>query len=764
MGIASTQQLIPVRAVDGGVLRLADGSVRAILECPSLAFGLRDEADQRALFAAWSSLLNSLDHPVQVLISTRDAELGTPGMKSDVDGTAGRALRQIRDSQQEMLRALSVERTVVDRRFLVVVPAGDQVPRGRLGLTRKTAKDTGVAEILTQRLKWIEDGLARLGIRAARLSTAEVVSLLRRALCRESMSGLPTVDEDVITEVGDAVAPAAFIESPTEVRLGDRLARTHAVTGYPRALTPGWVERLLGFDGDLDVSLHVLPAVSATALRFLSRRAGELSSTARLAQERGQLTDPLRVAALEDVTELQDRLARGDERLYTVGLYVTVHGQDRDQLDLSSRRLEALLGSLVVDSRRLTLQQAPALISSLPLGLDRVGLRRFLNTSALAATFPFTGSDLTSTDGLLYGVSPKSKSVVFLDPFALHNHNEVIFATSGAGKSYLTKLKLIRAHQRGIRFHVIDPEGEYAPVVTALGGTVITVCPGRPVGIDPFQVDAERPGALASRIASLLTLIDLLGGGLSVNQRAAAEEALSFAYASHGYSEGRASSDRPPDLAAVIAALTRRLDRWQAVTRAEVEELAHRLDRYVSGSGRWLFEAATEMERPEGPVAYVLSDMPEEDRAPAMFLVLDRLQAVIAENRSPLLMPIDEAWRLMRFAQTAGFVQELAKTLRKRHAGLVLITQDISDVLSTPVGEAVVTSAASQVLMRQAPQAMPRLAQLFNLTPAEQSWLLTAQPGEGLLLAGDRRVPFRSVASQVEDAIIRGTFTAEVAA
>ncbi len=464
------------------------------------------------------------------------------------------------------------------------------------------------------------------------------------------------------------------------------------------------------------------------------------------------------------MTELQDRLARGDERLFTVGLYVTVNGTDRDELDLSSRRLEALLGSLVVDSRRLTLQQQPGLISSLPLGLDGVGLRRFLNTSALAATFPFTGSDLTSTDGLLYGVSPESKSVVFLDPFALHNHNEVIFATSGAGKSYLTKLKLIRAHQRGIRFHVIDPEGEYAPVVAALGGTVISVRPGTPVGIDPFKVDGAHPGALASRIASLLTLIDLLGGGMSVNQRAAAEEALSFAYASHGYSEGRAPSQGRPDLSAVVAALTRRLDRWQATTRSEVEELAVRLDRYVNGSCRWLFERTDEMANPDGAVAYVLSEMPEEDRAPAMFLVLDRLQAVIAENRSPLLIPIDEAWRLMRYPQTAGFVQELAKTLRKRCAGLVLITQDISDVLSTPVGEAVVTSAASQVLMRQASQAMPRLADLFNLTPGEQSWLLTAQPGEGLLLAADRRVPFRSVASTVEDAIIRGTFKVEVAA
>ncbi|HEY8739415.1 MAG TPA: DUF87 domain-containing protein [Candidatus Dormibacteraeota bacterium] len=754
--------LLPVTDVDSGILRLADGSVCAILECPTLAFGIKGEAEQLALAHAWSALLNSLDHPVQVVVSTRQAAVSEPDHRK---ASAGRAVtKALDDSYRDLLRSLSADRAIVDRHFLLVVPAGEATARRwRPGLnTGRAGNRALITDILDERVRWIDGSMRRLGIQPSRLSTREVTWLFYRALCAESAPRLPLPDDRSVRHFGGVVAPAAFRESPTEVRLGNRLARTHAITSYPQLLRPAWIERLLGFEGDLDLSLHVRPAPSAQMMGFLSRRIAELSSTLRLGEEQGRRPDPYRRAALDDAADLQDRLARGDQRLFGTSFYATVFGETAEELDAASERLEALFGSMLLHSRRLTLQMEPALISSLPLACDRVGLQRFLTTEVLAATFPFTGSDLNVSSGLLYGISPESKSPVALDSFSLHNANEVVFATSGAGKSYMAKLRLIRGHLKGIAYQVIDPEGEYAGIVEALGGTVVPLHPGEPAGLDPFRIDRDQPGALGARITTLMTLVELLAGGISPNQRAAAEEALRFAYASRGYTdEGPNAGLVPPDLSGVHTALTRRPERWQKRTRGEVEELALRLDRYVTGAGRWLFTAGGQLALGQDLVVYVLSELPDEDRAPAMFLLVDHLRALLATNSRRLTLVIDELWRLMRYLETARFVQGLSKDIRKRGAGLLLISQDIEDVLETPVGKAVVTNAASQVLMGQAPQAIPRLTELFNLRPSEQAWLLNAERGEGLLLAAGRRVPFRVVSSRVEDALIEGTYKPE---
>lgn len=585
-----SQALVPVTSLKDGLLTLADGSMRCVLECSTVALGLRDEAEQGALAQAWAAVLNSLEHPVQVVVSTRTA-LTVPGEP----GAPGGDLRgELSRSYAELLGALSKDGAVVDRRFLMVVP-GDAPLRPRPFGHHRNPEGADVAGILRQRADWMAAGLRRLGVEAVPLSSGAVTALLHRLLCPESAASPPEVNGAAVDDLARVVAPAAFSESPTEVRLGDRLARSHAVTSYPQLIQQAWIERLLAFEGEMDLSLHIQPAQSQAMMGFLGRRIAELSSTLRLNEERGRRPDAYRRAALDDATDLQDRLARGDQRLFGVSAYVTVWGRDRAELDAASTRLEALLGSMLLQSRRLILQMRPALIGSLPLCTDPVGLQRYLTTGVLAATFPFTGSDSSGGGGVMYGVGAESRAPVMLDNFALPNHNEVVFATSGAGKSYLAKLKLIRGWQRGIGFSVIDPEGEYAPVVEVLGGRVIRLHPGVPAGIDPFRLPHDEPGALSSRVATLITLVELLAGGLSANQRAAAEEAISFAYAARGFSDEHPDlSLQPPTLSDVRAALTRRLDRWLPGIRAEVEELAVRLDRYTQGAGRWLFAQAAD--------------------------------------------------------------------------------------------------------------------------------------------------------------------------
>jgi hypothetical protein len=622
---------------------------------------------------------------------------------------------------------------------------------------RSSAASESGAQQLAQRVRWTAESLRRIDLDPVQLSTPELTALFYETLCWDTARRQPLPKDPEGADWPSLVAPDGFEELPAELRLGSRLARTLAISRYPRLLRPGWLESLLRFEGDLDVSLHVQPSPMGAVMSFLERRIAELSSTVRVADESGRRADAHRRAALADAEELQDRLAQGLERLFDLSLYLTIWGTSSQALELATRRVEAVLGSMLLHSRRLLFQMEPGLISSLPLGLDRVGLRRSLPTSAVSATFPFSGNDISTRTGLLYGINPQAKSPVVLDRFALENHNASVFATSGAGKSYLVKVELIRARTAGIAAAVIDPEGEYASIVSALGGSIIAVSPGTAPALDPFAIPEQEPGSLSSRIATLMTLLELLGGELSANHRAAAEEALSFAYAARGFADdGRWGDLAPPNLGDVQARL--RHSASEMTAGGEASELALRLQRYVSGAGAWLFRTPhqpTPSARPE-VTAYVLSGVPEEDRAPAMFLVLDRIWSDLASKSRPTLVLVDEAWWLMQYPDTARFIHRLVKTARKRQAGLTLVTQDVTDVLSSPLGASVITNSALQILMKQAPQAIRPLAELFRLTPTEQSWLLNARRGEGLLLAQGKRVPFQVVASQEEARLIEG--------
>lgn len=744
--LGSTLDLLPVVSVEGAALQLRGGGLRAVLECPTLAFGIKGEAEQRAVLDGWAELLNSLEHPLQFRIQTR--ALAEPPASDDLGSTDAES--RLRSSQQELVQQLGLERRMLERRFQVVVPWEPPISAAALPWTKGGLRADGPAE-LQQRVAWVAEAMRRVDLEPRQLSGPELARTFLSTLCPEAAAGQSLAEED-LRGWSELVAPAATSERVFDLQVGGRHVRLLGLSRYPRRLLPGWLGTLQSFEGDLDVSIHVHPSPSQSVMQALERKDAEFGSTIRVAEGQGRRADPYRRAAFDDVRELQDLLARGEERLFDVALYFAVWAESRAELEAATRRLEALLGSRLLQVRRLLFQMEPGLISTLPLGTDSIGLRRRLTTSALTASFPFTGSDLSADSGLLYGLNPTSRTPVVLDRFSLENHNSVVFATSGAGKSYAVKVELLRGWLEGWRFQVIDPEGEYAAIVSALGGSVRHLSPGRPAGLDPFEVGTE-PGALSARISSLLTLFELLGGGLSAAQRAAVEEALSFAYAVRGFSD-EPSAERltPPVLSDVLE----RLRRQQVAVGPELELLLLRLERYRSGSGSWLFSGAAEDREPDGSTAYVLRGLPEEERAPAMLMVLDKIWEQLQQSGPPTLVVLDEAWWLMRYPDTARFVFRLVKTARKRNAGLTLVTQDVSDVLSSPFGESVVTNSALQVLMRQAAQAIPQLAELFRLTPAEQSWLLNARPGEGLLMTQGKRVPFQVIASSEEARLIEG--------
>jgi hypothetical protein len=547
------------------------------------------------------------------------------------------------------------------------------------------------------------------------------------------------------------------------LEVGSEWVASFAVIGFPREVHPGWLAPLLTYPARLDVAVHVDPIDPVTAASRLKRQLARLESGRRHGAEYGRLEDPLVEAATEDAYELSARVARGEGKLFRVGLYLTIHAASQEALSEEVAALRSLCASLLLDAKHTSYRSLQGWVTTLPMGLDPINMRRTFDTSALAAAFPFTSCDLPPADptsvaapsGVLYGYTIGSQGLVHWDRFACDNHNSVILGRSGAGKSYLVKLEVLRSLYRGIEIHIIDPEDEYARLAAAVGGTQVHLG-GAGVRLNPFDLpiamrpDGRRsapPDALIRRCLFLHTVISvLLGAELGAGERAALDRGITATYQRAGITADPRTWTRPAptlrDLREVLA------------TSGDLAagELAARLHPWVDGAFGQLFDGATTT-NPEGHlVVFSLRDLPEELKALGTLLTLDALWRRVSNPaiRHPRLVVVDEAWLLMKQPAGAEFLFRMAKASRKHWAGLTVATQDTADVLGSDIGKAVVANAATQILLRQAPQAIDEITHSFDLSAGERQFLLTADRGQGLLCAGTHRVAFQAIASPTE--------------
>ena len=555
------------------------------------------------------------------------------------------------------------------------------------------------------------------------------------------------------------VAAAGVEVGPRRLQVGAGWTATLAVVGYPAQVGPGWLEPLTAWPGRLDVAVHIDPIPTAVAAARLRRQLARLESTRRTTSDRGRLADPGVDIAAADAEDMAAGLARGDGRLFTVGLYLTVHADTEDQLDAEVAAVRAVASSLLLDVVPATWRALQGWITGLPVGVDLLGMGRTLDTAALAAGFPFTAPDLPARDpatpgaapaGVLFGVNTASGGLVLWDRWACDNHNMLVLAASGAGKSYLAKLDLLRNLHTGVTAAVIDPEDEYGRLAEHVGGTVIRL--GAPdIRINPLDLAGDRRrDALTRRALFLHTLVGvLLGPAVDSAARAALDRAITTAYAEAGITADRRTWRRqPPLLADVTTAL--------AADPAGAD-LAGHLAPYVTGSWAGLFDGPTTT-RPDGHlVVWSLRDLPDELRPAGTLLALDRIWTqVVSGPRRRRLVVVDEAWTLMQSEHGARFLYRMAKAARKQWAGLTVVTQDPADLLGTDLGRAVAANCATQVLLRHAPQAARPVAAAFGLTAGERTWLQTAARGHGLLLGGGTgdRVVFHAIASTEEHDLV----------
>ncbi|MEU4898013.1 DUF87 domain-containing protein [Streptomyces sp. NPDC044780] len=560
------------------------------------------------------------------------------------------------------------------------------------------------------------------------------------------------------------VGPEALEVHARTLAIGGHLASTLVVNGYPAEVSPGWLAPLLAFPGHLDIALHIEPVPNLVAAAGLKKQRARLESGRRGAFDKGHLDNPEVEAAAADAADLAYRIARGEGKLFHVGLYMTVHAADEETLAEQVAAVKAVAESLLMTVAPTTYRALPGWLATLPLGIDTLKIRRTFDTAALAACFPFASPELPAPAGaagagagsqVLYGLNAVSGAPVLWDRFGCDNYNSVTLARSGAGKSYLAKLELLRLLFTGVTAFVVDPENEYVRLTETVGGNVVALGADG-VRLNPFDLPrhdaADGDDVLTRRVLFLHRFLAVLfGTKVKGAEEAALDRALLRTYARAGITADARTWTRTPP---VLADLAKVLDEEGGEAAAG---LAERLAPYVTGSHACVFNGHSTVSTAGHLVVFALRQLPEEVRAPAMLLALDVIRRQVTDQGrgGKHLVIVDEAWLLMRDEAGARFLFQMAKAARKNWTGLAVITQDADDVLASPLGRAVVANAATQILLRQAPQAIDTISESFRLSHGEREFLLSAGRGEALLLVGERRkVALMSVAAPGEHEII----------
>ncbi|MDQ1250265.1 MAG: hypothetical protein QG597_4644, partial [Actinomycetota bacterium] len=828
-GTGLTPLRLPVERIsESGAIDTGDGWV-AVTAVGTVSFGLRTSGEQYALIEAWGRWLNSLTAPVQVVVSTRAVDLYARAdhITDGIDALPHPALADAAADYCDFLLQLADDRDPLDRRVLIVhrVPR-DGGPRAARRLAEHTARALAGLGSPTRVLHGglVTDALASACSpwhpTPAGLATPDTLITTdptatpgwtvvpfppgedtgptapgqgpatdaRDARRRTRRQGNDPADghrpvEDAAFGVSAVVGPGSIDVTARSLHLGDGSCATYAVIGYPATVTAPWLEPILSWPGRLDVAIHIDPVSPDAAARQLRRARARLESSRRLDADAGRLGDPATDAAAADAADLADQVARGAARLFRAGVYVTVHAPTEQTLIEACAQVHAAAASVLLRLEPVTHRHLQGWTSTLPLTTDTIRIRRTLDTGALAAAFPLACPDLPAplpgdppaTTGVLYGVNLASAGVIVWDRWTQDNHNSDILARSGAGKSYLIKLDVLRNLYDGVHVAVVDPEDEYVRLAHAVGGTVVQLgAPG--VRLNPLDLPAtdRRPGALTRRALFLHTVVAVLAspqdttsatvthGGLTPAETAALDGAILDTYHAAGITADPATWATPAPLLADLADTLRAADDDAAHT------LAAKLAPWVTGSFSGLFDGPTTT-RPEGHlVVWSLRHLPDEVTTIGTLLALDSIWRSIdrptSRQRPPgghrrRLVVIDEAWTMLRQPSAASWLFKMAKAARKRNAGVSVVTQDVADLLGSDLGQAVVANATTQILMRQAPQAIDAVADAFGLTDTERGLLLAARRGEALLVAGSARLHFEVVSSADEDVLAGQTDT-----
>ena len=552
--------------------------------------------------------------------------------------------------------------------------------------------------------------------------------------------------------VRDIIAPSAIEVDFSDVKVGNTYYRTLFVSGYPRFVGANWLSPIINFEHTLHISMFYYPVKSKMILDDLRKKITELEATTMTNQEKGKVTDPVVKAALEDAQVLQDQLVKGVEKYFQFSFYITIPADSQEELEQVSSKLESTLGSLLLISKIAHLQMEDAFQSSIPTGLDKLLITRNMDTTSLATTFPFTSSDLTMEEGIMYGINKHNGSLVIFDRFSLENANEVVFAKSGSGKSYYVKLEALRLMVFGAEVMIIDPEEEYRPLCDAVGGNYIDFSPSSPSRINPFDLSGiavEGENELGQKLFSLITLLKLMLGGLNQTEEAILDRALIETYRIKGITTDPETqkSKEPPVMEDLYKVLL-------GAPEPEAKSMAERLERFIKGSMAGIFDSQSNIDLNSKMTVFSTKNLEEVLRPIAFYMILDFVWTRIRKDLRKRILIVEEAWYLMQNEDSAKFIYGIAKRARKYYLGLTTISQDVDDFLTSEYGRAIVTNSSISMLLKQHPAGIEKVAETFYLSEGEKRFLLASSVGDGLFFAGSNHVAIRVMASEAEHKLI----------
>ncbi|MEI7740966.1 MAG: DUF87 domain-containing protein [bacterium] len=563
--------------------------------------------------------------------------------------------------------------------------------------------------------------------------------------------------------IKDIIAPAAFKVEPSYLRLGDRFVRTLFIVTYPRYVTVGWSSPIINFNTTIDISMFFYPVKAEIILKQLQKKVGNIEAQLNYDADKGKPRDPIRETAYRDIERLRDDLSQGIEHFFQFAFYVTIYAKSKEEMDKVSDDVEATLGGKLIYAKRVLFQAEQGFNSTVPVGNDELQLVFNMNTSPIAASFPFISSELTSDKGILYGINRHNNSLIIFDRFSLQNANAVVFATSGAGKSYCVKLEILRTLMVGGDVIIIDPEMEYSHLSEAVGGTFINVSLSSEAKINPFdlprpmgeQVSAED--VIRSAVITLKGLMRIMLGKPTGERGAPQLTSTEDSLIDRALLETYAKKDITPDsdLTKVEPPLLNDFEEVLSGMEAEeTKDLLVRLHKFTKGTFGGLLNSPTNVSMTNMLVIFSTRDLEDELRPIAIYTIVNYIWNVVRSERKKRVLVIDEAWWLMQYEDSARFVHALVKRCRKYYLGITTITQDVNDFLRNPYGAAIVTNSSMQILLKQSPAAIDMIAKTFLLTQGEKYLLLEAGVGEGIFFAGNKHAAIRVVASYTEDQIV----------
>ena len=563
-----------------------------------------------------------------------------------------------------------------------------------------------------------------------------------------------------INTLRDLIAPSSLEFHSSYFRLGTKYGQTIYVYGYPRQLYTGWASPILNADEVLDVSMFIYPVETEIVMKNLRRKVTQLEADLAINNEKGKTRDPALEAALSDAEELRDQLQLGAEKFFRFGLYLTLYADSLDELNFVRSKVETMLGQQMLFSKVASSQQEQGLKSAVPQLSDQLQIRRNMNTGAISTSFPFTSADLTQENGVLYVVNMHNNGLVIFDRYTLENANMVVFAKSGAGKSFTVKLEALRTMMMGAEVLIIDPENEYQKLSDAVGGSYIRLSLNSDVRINPFDlprvIDAEEAdNALRANIVTLHGLFRLmLGGtsagqsiGLSPNEEADLDQAIIDTYARAGItSDPLTHNSTPPTIHNLYDTLVH-MD-------GSGPSLAQRLRKYTTGTFAGIFSQQSNIDINNSMVVFNIRDLEDELRPVAMYIVLSHIWNIVRSEQKKRMLIVDEAWQLMKYDDSANFLFSLAKRARKYYLGLTTISQDVEDFMGSKMGRAIVSNSSMQLLLKQSSSAVDVLSDVFKLTEEERKRLSNFPVGQGLFFAGQNHVHIQIIASDTEHQLI----------